>query len=368
MKRSFLKNSVGINLQFIIMMSLFNLGITLLSFAIGYFVYSWAIKIDLFNYPNTNPSQLLITSIDFVWLFLVLLAGFFLSTILAVKYGKRYTQPISDLANAIQQIQQGNLSLRIEQPHHDIPHEIKSLIENVNAMANQLELSVKNLTLWNAAIAHELRTPVTILQGRLQGIVDGIFVADHSLHQSLLNQVEGLSYLVEDLRTLTLIENKQLRLELEKTNLKSSIDKCLRMFNERFQAKYLNAVVNLTDDDVYVDIRRMEQVFIALFSNSLRYSNAGQINITTVTTKEYWILMFEDEGPGIDVSHLEHLFQPFYRLEDSRSRLDGGTGLGLAVIDAIIEAHEGHIYYSKSKNLGGSCFTIQLNRKTPAHF
>lgn len=352
------------------MMSLFNLGITLLSFMIGYFVYSWAIKIGFLNTQVINSNEFSVTFVDFIWLFLVLLTGFFLSTILAFKYGKRYTQPISDLADVIQQIQQGNLALRIKQPHHDIPHEIKSLIENFNEMANQLEVSVKNSTVWNAAIAHELRTPVTILQGRLQGIVDGIFIADQALHLSLLNQVEGLSYLVEDLRTLTLIENKQLRLELEKTNLKDSIEKCLQMFNERFQVKGLTIILNLTDKLVCVDIRRMEQVFIALFSNFLRYSNAGQINITTMATAEHWLLMFEDEGPGIDESHLAHLFKPFYRLEDSRSRLDGGTGLGLAVIDAIIEAHQGHIYYSKSKNLGGSCFTIQLNRinrKTSTH-
>ena len=342
------------------MMSLLNLGITLLSFMIGYFVYSWAIKAGILDTQVVNSNEFSITSVDFIWLFLVLLTGFFLSTLLAFKYGKRYTQPISDLANVIQQIQQGNLSLRIKQPHHDIPHEIKSLIENFNAMASQLEVSVKNSTVWNAAIAHELRTPVTILQGRLQGIVDGVFVADQALHQSLLNQIEGLSYLVEDLRTLTLIENKQLRLELEQTNLKDSIEKCLQMFNERFQFKKLNVFISLTDDTVHVDIRRMEQVFIALFSNFLRYSNAGQINITTVTTAEHWVLTLEDEGPGIDESHIEHLFKPFYRLEDSRSRLDGGTGLGLAVIDAIIEAHNGQISYSRSKTLGGSCFTIQL--------
>lgn len=261
------------------MMSLLNLGVTLLSFMIGYFVYSWAIESGFLDFQSVNSNEFFITSVDFIWLFLVLLTGFFLSTLLAFKYGKRYTQPISDLADVIQQIQQGNLALRIKQPHHDIPHEIKSLIENFNAMANQLEVSVKNSTVWNAAIAHELRTPVTILQGRLQGIVDGVFIADQALHQSLLNQVEGLSYLVEDLRTLTLIENNQLRLELEKTNLKDSIEKCLQMFHERFQFKGLTTVLNLTDELVCVDVRRMEQVFIALFSNFLRYSNAGEINI-----------------------------------------------------------------------------------------
>ncbi|TCB72987.1 two-component sensor histidine kinase AdeS [Acinetobacter sp. ANC 4177] len=367
MKFNFLKNSVGINFQFIIMMSLLNLGVTFLSFALGYLVYSWAIEIGFLDFQSVNSNEFSITSVDFIWFFLVLLTGFFLSTFLAYRYGKRYTQPISALANVIQQIQQGNLSLRIEELHHDIPHELRSLIQNFNAMANQLEVSVKNSTIWNAAIAHELRTPVTILQGRLQGIVDGVFIADQKLHQSLLNQVEGLSYLVEDLRTLTLIENKQFRLELQKTNLKASIYKCLQMFHERFQAKGLNEVVNLTDECVLCDERRMEQVFIAFFSNVLRYANPGQLKITTYKTQENWILMLEDEGPGIDESHLEYLFKPFYRLEDSRSRLDGGTGLGLAVIDAIIEAHQGRINYSKSKNLGGSCFTIQLNLKTLTH-
>ncbi|MBH1970400.1 two-component sensor histidine kinase AdeS [Moraxellaceae bacterium AER2_44_116] len=364
MKFNTLKSSIGINTQFIIMMSLFNLGITFLSFAIGYFVYSWAMKLDLFDYPSLDPNEFTITSVDFIWFFLVLLTGFFLSAILAYRYGKRYTQPISELANVIQQIQQGNLSLRIEEPHHDIPHELNSLIKNFNAMADQLEISVKNSTIWNAAIAHELRTPVTILQGRLQGIVDGVFIADKDLHRSLLNQVEGLSYLVEDLRTLTLIENKQFRLELEKTNLQPSIYKCLQMFKERFQAKGLNATVSLTDESMLCDIRRLEQVLIAFFSNILRYANSGQFKITTFTTQEHWIFMLEDEGPGIDDIHLEHLFKPFYRLEDSRSRLDGGTGLGLSVIEAIIEAHQGKINYSQSKALGGSCFTIQLKINT----
>ncbi len=345
------------------MMSLLNIGITLLSFILGYFVYSWAIKAGFLHYPNTDPEDFSINSIDFVWFFSVILTGFLLSIFLAYHYGKRYTQPINDLAKVIQQIEQGNLSLKIKEPHQDIPHELRSLIKNLNSMVNQLEVSVKNSTIWNAAIAHELRTPVTILQGRLQGIVDGMFVADQKLHQSLLNQVEGLSYLVEDLRTLTLIENKQLHLEIEKTNLKTSIYKCIQMFEERFELKGLSVVVNLTEESTSCDVRRMEQLLIAFFSNVLRYADPGKLMLTSDKTQEHWILRLEDEGPGIDESHIDQLFKPFYRLEDSRSRLDGGTGLGLAVIYAIIEAHQGNIRYFKSKTLGGSCFEIQLNVK-----
>lgn len=356
------KNSIGINSQFIIMMSLLNLGITFLSFVLGYVVYGWAINSGFLT--STCSDDFSISSIDFIWIFLVLFAGLMLSAGLAYTYGKRYTQPIDALANVIQQIQQGDLSSRIEEPHHHIPHEFKLLIQNFNAMANQLEISVKNSTLWNAAIAHELRTPVTILQGRLQGIVDGVFVADTKLHHSLLNQVEGLSYLVEDLRTLTLVENKQFRLDLQRTNLKNSLHKCVQMFHDRFEAKGIHTVFKLTDKNVLCDIRRMEQICIALFSNVLRYVDSGQLLITTYQHQDQWILMFEDEGPGIDDQHIKHLFKPFYRLEDSRSRLQGGTGLGLSVIYAIVEAHQGTISYSKSKTLGGSCFTIQLKTDT----
>ena len=340
------------------MMTLLNLGITFLSFSLGYVVYDWALDLGATKNNCTDDSSF--TFFDFLWFFLVLFTGFILSACLAYKYAKRYTQPIDALANVIQQIQQGNLSSRIEKPHHEIPHEFKSLILNFNEMANQLEISVKNSTVWNAAVAHELRTPVTILQGRLQGIIDGVFVADSQLHQSLLNQVEGLSYLVEDLRTLTLIENKQFRLDLKIRSLETSIHKCIQMFHDRFQAKGINVILKITDENVICDVRRMEQVFIALFSNVLRYANPGKLLISTYSTQDVWIFMLEDEGPGIDDVHIEHLFKPFYRLEDSRSRLEGGTGLGLSVIYAIIEAHQGTITYSKSKTLKGSCFTIKL--------
>ncbi|WP_151746371.1 two-component sensor histidine kinase AdeS [Acinetobacter soli] len=356
------KNSIGISAQLLIMMSVLNLGITIFSFGLGYLVYGWATEKGLLDLKNACPDNFSFTSVDYLWTFLVVLTGFLLSTFLAFRYAKRYTQPINALANVVKQIQQGNLSLRIEQQQAHIPHELMSLIQNFNAMANQLEISVKNSTLWNAAIAHELRTPITILQGRLQGIVDGVFEADPQLHQSLLSQVEGLSYLVEDLRTLTLVENQQFRLDIQETNLQNSIFKCFQMFQDRFEHKGLHVVFNLTHEKARCDVTRMEQVLIALFSNASRYADAGKLSITTKTTQDHWILMLEDQGPGIDEQHLEHLFKPFYRLEESRSRSEGGTGLGLAVIYAIIEAHQGQITYTTSTDLGGSCFTILLKK------
>jgi two-component system sensor histidine kinase AdeS len=119
-------------------------------------------------------------------------------------------------------------------------------------MAKQLESSVKNAQLWNAAIAHELRTPITILQGRLQGVLDGVFKPDEILFKSLLNQVEGLSHLVEDLRTLSLVENQQLRLNYEWVNIQDSVEKVLKIFEQRFTTANLTAELRLATTLIFV--------------------------------------------------------------------------------------------------------------------
>ncbi|MGK9156152.1 ATP-binding protein [Acinetobacter radioresistens] len=346
--------------QLIIMLSLLNIGITLLSFLIGYVVYEWATAYQMIEEYEIS-SGFSIIPLDFLWIFLVLLTGLVLSTIIAFKYAKIYSQPIRQMAHVAQQIQQGNLSMRVEEHHQQTPHELRDLLQNFNDMAHQLETAVNNSSFWNAAIAHELRTPVTILKGRLQGIVDGVFEADHAMHVNLLHQIQGLSYLVEDLRTLSLIEHQKLRLDWQDTTLEDSIYKCVNMFQSRFEAKQLIIALDLCHHSIKCDIRRLEQVMIALFSNALRYSNPGKLMLTTTVSGDEWIFTFEDEGPGIAPEHIEHLFQPFYRLEDSRSRADGGTGLGLAVIAAIVEAHQGSINYCKSLRLGGSCFRMRLN-------
>lgn len=361
MKKLFNKTRSGFSAQLIMMMSLLNLGITFLSFALGYALYEFAFAHGFLNQQELE-GNFVFTAVDLIWAILVISFGFVLSTFLAIRYAKTYTQPIDAMASVAQHIQQGNLATRITEPLDQAPQELKTLIQNFNAMADQLECSVNNASFWNAAIAHELRTPITILQGRLQGIIDGVFEADQELHLSLLNQVEGLSYLVEDLRTLSLIEHQQLRLDLQMSSLKPSILKCIEIFQSRFEQKGLELKLKLNDTEITCDIRRFEQVLIALFSNALRYSNPGQLRITTESTEQEWIFTLEDEGPGIDAIHAQHIFEPFYRLEDSRSRRNGGTGLGLAVIAAIVEAHHGKICYQLSQTLGGSCFKIALRR------
>ena len=356
----FMINKVGISKQLIIALSIVNLSVTACSVFFGYFIYSYAIETGWISLETLNEDWSEFHSVDWVWLFFVLLFGSVLSIILGVKLANRFITPINFLADAAKKIRQGDLSARVaDEGGHSA--EILELMHNFNGMAQQLETSVKNAQVWNAAIAHELRTPITILQGRLQGILDGVFQPDPVLFKSLLNQAEGLSHLVEDLRTLSLIENQQLRLNFELIDLQYSVEKVLLVFKERLHQAGFKIQLELITTQVYCDSRRIEQILIALIDNAIRYANAGTLRISSNRIEQSWVLQVEDEGPGIPAQFQQDLFNPFFRLEQSRNKEFGGTGLGLAVVQAIVVAHKGLIKYDNLKN--NSVFSLVFPMK-----
>ncbi|MDM1021529.1 two-component sensor histidine kinase AdeS [Acinetobacter sp. VNK23] len=352
-----MKNKLGINKQLFIAFSMVNLSITLFAVFVGYFFYNYAIENGWMSLSSLQEDWTDFHLIDWIWLFTVILCGSVVSLVIGMQLAKRFIVPINSLAEAANKISQGDLSARANdnQIHST---EIAELMHNFNDMAKKLESSVKNAQVWNAAIAHELRTPITILQGRLQGILDGVFKPDEVLFSSLLNQVEGLSHLVEDLRTLSLVENQQLRLNLEWVDFNEHIEKILLIFKERLVQAQLNIQLDLTTEKVCCDHRRMQQVLIALIDNTIRYAHPGTIRISSKIILKDWILQIEDQGPGIAEEYQTDLFNPFFRLEQSRNKEFGGTGLGLAVVHAIVIAHHGTIRYENPGNY--SVFTITI--------
>lgn len=352
-----MKNT-SISRQLIITMGVLNLALTFCAVIFSGIVYTLALRYQWITMDDFDTDTISIHMLDIIWIICVLAVGFVISTMLSFPFAKRLIDPINTLAEAVSKIHMGDLTARARSEQVS-SSEVKKLIEDFNLMAEKLEISVQNANIWHASIAHELRTPVTILQGRLQGIIDGVFTADMALCQSLLNQVEGLSHLIEDLRTLTLLENQQLRLNLEKTNLQDNISKCLNVFQNRFVNAGLEIQTKFTDDLCLADCRRIEQVLLALLDNEVRYAQAGKLLFTTETDLQYWILHIEDEGPGIPDEHILNIFEPFYRLEPSRNKLQGGTGLGLAVAYAIVQAHHGKLQYNRTAQQG-SQFSIYL--------
>ena len=352
-----MKSHSGISKQLFIALSIVNLSVTLFSVFLGYFIYNYAIDAGWITLSSLQEDWTEFHFVDWIWLSTVIFCGGVISIIIGMHLAQRFIKPINFLAGAAKKISQGDLSARADDSQiHST--EIAELMHNFNSMAKQLESSVKNAQLWNAAIAHELRTPITILQGRLQGVLDGVFKPDEILFKSLLNQVEGLSHLVEDLRTLSLVENQQLRLNYEWVNIQDSVEKVLKIFEQRFTTANLTAELRLATTLIFCDRRRIEQILIALFDNTVRYTNAGTIKISSSSTAKEWILNIEDEGPGIPQEYQQDLFNPFFRLEQSRNKEFGGTGLGLAVVYAIVIAHKGSIEYSNPNQ--NSVFIIKL--------
>lgn len=252
------KIKIKISKQLIITFSILNFSITFFTLTFGYLIYAIAIEAKLVTWEKLGQNWPYLHLLDLVWLLIVLIIGFFLSIFLGIRLSQRFVRPIESIAVATQKISQGDLTARVENNKY-VNAEISELIDNFNDMAHKLEVSIKNAHVWNAAIAHELRTPVTILQGRLQGIVDNVFEPSPALMKSLLNQTEGLSYLVEDLRVLSLIENQQLKLNIEPTNFQKSVSKIILMFSEKLEEAKITIHSEVSDDIVYCDSRRMER-------------------------------------------------------------------------------------------------------------
>ncbi|ENX14423.1 hypothetical protein F895_02378 [Acinetobacter sp. CIP 64.2] len=355
-----MKNKSGISKQLFIALSIVNLSVTLFSILLGYFIYNYAIDAGWITLSSLQGDWTEFHFVDWIWLSTVIFCGAVISLIIGMHLAQRFIKPINYLAEAAQKISQGDLSARADDSQiHSA--EISELMHNFNNMAKKLESSVENAQVWNAAIAHELRTPITILQGRLQGVLDGVFKPDEALFKSLLGQVEGLSHLVEDLRTLSLVENQQLRLHYEAVDLKVLADNVLKLFEHRLQQAGLEPVLEMSTTPVHCDQRRIEQVFMALIDNAIRYANAGKLKISSLLIAQEWVLQIEDQGPGIAEQYQQDLFNPFFRLEQSRNKEFGGTGLGLAVVHAIVIAHKGSIEYLNPQQ--NSVFRIKLPAK-----
>ncbi|MFW1665399.1 two-component sensor histidine kinase AdeS [Acinetobacter ursingii] len=343
-----MKSKLGISKQLFVALSIVNLSVTFFSFLLGYFIYYYAVDMGWFTLSSLQQEDWTeLHFVDWVWLFTVIFCGGVISIIIGMHLAQRFIKPISFLADAAKKISQGDLSARADDSQRHSA-EIAELIHHFNDMAQRLESSVENAKVWNAAIAHELRTPITILQGRLQGILDGVFQVDEVLFKNLLSQVEGLSHLVEDLRTLSLVENQQLRLNYEWVNTQESVERVLKLFEDSLIKAQLIPKLDLTEIPVRCDQRRIEQVLIALVDNAVRYANQGDLKISSKIIDQEWVLQIEDQGPGIPLEYQEELFNPFFRIEQSRNKEFGGTGLGLAVVHAIVQAHNGCIEYKNT--------------------
>lgn len=282
-------------------------------------------------------------------------AGAVLGVILSARLGA----PLAEVARAARSIAAGNLHERAVIASKGVG-EITQLVRDFNLMAGSLESFERELNANAAAIAHELRTPLTVLRGYVQGAIDGVFTPDAAHLQLLLGQIEGLSRLVEDLRTLSLAESGKLSLFLQDVDLAVEAGVAIDALRQLFGADGMRIETALEPAPLSGDPVRLRQALVAVLENARRHASAGGfVRIETRTKDGRAIARIIDRGPGMGVEDLKRGFESFWRGDPSRTKETGGTGLGLSVVMAILKAHGGTASLTNSEE-GGLCVELSF--------
>ena len=272
-------------------------------------------------------------------------------------------RPVRELTEATREFARGEWGRRVPVRTSD---EIGTLSRAFNAMADSLQRLEQRRRETTADIAHELRTPLAVIQARLEAIIDGVHPASQENLSSILNQTQLMNRLVEDLHTLSMADAGALSLIKTRTDLGKLAGQVMESYASAAQSQGLQfSGEGLAQGDMVakVDAARIEQVLGNLLSNALRHTPyGGTIRIVAESTDEEKVrISVEDSGEGIDENLRERVFERFYRLDSSRSRDRGGSGLGLSVARKLVEAHGGRIWVEDSE-LGGARFTFELPR------
>jgi len=297
-----------------------------------------------------------LSSPEIVWMIVTTVAAMTGAGWVASRLARRILVPLNSVADCIRRVAAGDLSARAVGGDLSLG-EASRLAEDFNSMADQLERITHEKAQWNAAIAHELRTPVTILRGRLQGLADGVFTPSEEQFSKLLAQVEGLTRLIEDLRTLGLSESGHLHLQIVETDLGEEVRKVVDVYEHAMAASGQRIELDLPPTRAHCDPVRLRQVVLALLENAKKYAVPGVVRVHASVAGGSCVLRVEDEGPGVPAAVAQRVFEAFWRADISRSRDSGGSGLGLAVVGAIARAHRGHAVCVPSP-LGGTAIEL----------
>lgn len=270
-------------------------------------------------------------------------------------------RPLRSLAAAACGIEQGDLSQRAWVGDRD---EVGHVALTFNQMADRLQRYAAERQNMIADIAHELRTPLSVIQSNLEAMLDGVLSATPAELASLHQETLLLNRLIGDLRTLSLAEAGQLRLEKRAVRPAELIRQVVERMSLRAEEKRLTLQANADDGvpAIQADPERLTQVVTNLVDNAMRYTPPGtRITVSASSVSGGVEVSVADTGPGIPPEDLPHIFDRFWWAEKSRNRALGGSGLGLAIVKQLVEAHGGHIHV-ESQMGAGARFVIQLPR------
>lgn len=283
-----------------------------------------------------------------------------LSLNLAARAFRGIATPLAGVMAAADAVAEGDFSVRV--PEHG-PRDFRQLARSFNHMANELEMAEQRRRNLTADVAHELRTPLHIIQGNLEGITDGVYEPTAAQIGSTLDEIRLLSRLVEDLQTLSLAEAGQLALLREPVNVGELLEDVHTSFSGQAESAGvgLDLVRNGNPEELTVwgDYGRLDQVMSNLLANALRHTPSGGVISLEATPGAGWLaIRVGDNGEGIPAEDLPYIFDRFWRGDRSRPH-SGSSGLGPAIAQQLVQAHDGQIEVASEPGQG-TTFTIRL--------
>ena len=270
----------------------------------------------------------------------------------------RFGKPMGQIFNTIDSVAEGNLSARVPENNSDMFSELNKRFNKMVSELERAEQQRRNLT---ADIAHELRTPLHIIQGNLEGVIDGVYEATPEHINNTLDETKLLARLVNDLQTLSLAETGQLPLHPTRFLLADLLTDLTSSFSTQAASLGISLQTSIHDasKEFSADYDRLNQVLSNLISNALRHTpEGGKISIETEAITSGVRFVVKDTGEGIPAEQIPFIFDRFWRGDKSRTGRTN-SGLGLAIAKQLILAHHGTIK-AQSKIGKGTTFTIEL--------
>ncbi len=269
--------------------------------------------------------------------------------------------PIRAMSLASQRIADGRYDERVQVHGED---ELAQLATRFNQMAeklNQVESMRRRLI---GDVSHELRTPLTAIKGFMEGLIDGVLPATQETYQQIHAEADRLNRLVDDLQELSRVESRAYELDLHPLDVSSLVGTVTKRLRPQAESKHILLDIELTSDlpHVLVDEDRAVQVLTNLTGNALQYTpENGRVTLSAKRINNKVQVSVRDTGLGIPPEHLPHIFDRFYRVDKSRSRrAGGGSGIGLTIARALVEAHGGRIWAESAGEGQGSTFSFVL--------
>ncbi len=282
----------------------------------------------------------------------------------AMVLARRVGTPLADVVEGAERVRAGEADVRVRPSG---PREVRRLATTFNDMAARLDTDERRRRALLADLAHELRTPLSVVRGTVEGIVDGVYEPTDDRLDVVVDELAVMERLLDDLATLSTAEAGALRLEVEDVAVDHLVDRAVRTIADRAHAAGVTVTTDVAPEvpDLLGDPVRLEQVLVNLLSNAVRHTPAGgDVEVTATTNPapddDRIRLAVADTGSGIDPDDLPHVFDRFHRAADS-----GGSGLGLAIARRLVEAHDGDITAGPRPG-GGTVVTITLPRTGPA--